>query len=629
MKFIKNGINFSVIFFSIVFLFGINSCSVTPKLIAVEDIKERIGIDKQVIEENQQIPTEKISLNECIARAIKYNFDAKLKLMEISLTNTTLDLSNLQLLPQLASSAGYSSRSNTAGSQSRTLPGGEPTGTFSNAEDQEKVLQSYAISWNILDFGVSYIRSKQVADQVLISQERKRKTLQNLTDDVRFAYWRASAAQELVPQIDALTNRVKVALDRSKNTEDKRLLPPLQALNYQKSLIDTMQILNSRRQELLLAKRELDVLIGLPSGSNYQLEQFQSLPKLPNVPNDIKALENDALANRPELREEDYRKRISELEARRALLSLLPGIEASYGMRYDSNSFALYDSYSNAGLTVSGNLFKIFFAPTVYKNAKAQLEVDDARRLALSVSVLAQVHLATLKYKLVLVDYDTASRGVEIDARIHKIVNAGLTARTESELEAIRVESKLILAKVLKYSAYASAHAAFGRILNSVGYDTFSSIKNDHDLTELSAILHKNIDVWYQKGLYPEDSLNLNPNIKKILMQPEGNTDLDKNIVFEFKKIFQDSKTIVNNSQDDEIIEISYSTEKELLSSNLTKLKIEFFFIKNKDAERKSISKLEFILPDNIDQSILIAISRASVDLMQSNLNKFYSNSIN
>ena len=58
-------------------------------------------------------------------------------------------------------------------------------------------------------------------------------------------------------------------------------------------------------------------------------------------------------------------------------------------------------------------------------------------------------------------------------------------------------------------------------------------------------------------------------------------------------------------------------------------LKIEFFFIKNKDAERKSISKLEFILPDNIDQSILIAISRASVDLMQSNLNKFYSNSIN
>ena len=63
MKFVKNDINFSVIFFSIVFLFGINSCSVTPKLIAVEDIKERIGFDKQVIVENQQIPTEKISLN--------------------------------------------------------------------------------------------------------------------------------------------------------------------------------------------------------------------------------------------------------------------------------------------------------------------------------------------------------------------------------------------------------------------------------------------------------------------------------------------------------------------------------------------------------------------------------------
>ena len=142
-------------------------------------------------------------------------------------------------------------------------------------------------------------------------------------------------------------------------------------------------------------------------------------------------------------------------------------------------------------------------------------------------------------------------------------------------------------------------------------------------------LMNKNIDVWYQNGLYPEDSLNLNQNIKKILMQPVGNTDLDKNIVLEFKKIFQDNKTVVNNSQDNEIIEISYSTEKELLSSNLTKLKIEFFFIKNKETERKSISKLEFILPNSIDQSTLIAISRASVDLMQSNLNNIYSNSIN
>ena len=47
------------------------------------------------------------------------------------------------------------------------------------------------MSWNLLDFGVSYYRARQQADQVLIAEERKRKVVQNILADTRNAYWRA------------------------------------------------------------------------------------------------------------------------------------------------------------------------------------------------------------------------------------------------------------------------------------------------------------------------------------------------------------------------------------------------------------------------------------------------------
>ncbi|KPX91409.1 Outer membrane efflux protein [Pseudomonas meliae] len=42
-------------------------------------------------------------------------------------------------------------------------------------------------------------------------------------------------------------------------------------------------------------------------------------------------LETEALASRPELREQDYQTRISSAETRKAMLRMLPGLEFSAG----------------------------------------------------------------------------------------------------------------------------------------------------------------------------------------------------------------------------------------------------------------------------------------------------------
>ena len=90
------------------------------------------------------------------------------------------------------------------------------------------------------------------------------------------------------------------------------------------------------------------------------------MPTLPPVPaidainlqamDDLDAMDLAALKNRPELREEDYRRKISVLEARRALLSILPGIDLNLSSNHDSNKFLYHNSWTEATGTISFNL---------------------------------------------------------------------------------------------------------------------------------------------------------------------------------------------------------------------------------------------------------------------------------
>ena len=70
---------------------------------------------------------------------------------------------------------------------------------------------------------------------------------------------------------------------------------------------------------------------------------------------DLALLEQEALSNRPELREQDYQTRITATETRKAMLRLLPGLEFSVGGHYDSNSFLVEQGWAE-GQWVSGRI---------------------------------------------------------------------------------------------------------------------------------------------------------------------------------------------------------------------------------------------------------------------------------
>ncbi|MFW9269738.1 TolC family protein [Pseudomonas sp. NR3] len=472
---------------------GLAGCSVAPKPLQQDEIHQRVAGDQLQLYADQEPIKGPLTFADALARSLKYNLDYRLKLMESALAAGLHDVSRYDMLPKMLVSAGYTSRNNESGGTSVGIETNTVSLIPSSSVERNRTLANAEFSWNLLDFGVSYYRAKQSADQYLIAEERRRRVMQTVLQDLRTSYWRALGAQRLESQADELLNRVRLALGKSREAEVQGLLPPAQALAYQSALLDATTLLNARRQDLEFAKRELAALMSIPPGTQFTLAE-ESEPSLPGVPVDMAKLEEIALQARPELREEDYRKRISADEARRQLLALLPSLGININDQYDSNKYLYNNNWVDSGVQVSANLFKLAAIPATQKASASQEKTDNARRLALSMAVLTQVRISVERYKLALVDYDLADQSSQVDQRMAKFARASVTSRTDSELEVIRTETRALLAQFQRYSAYATAQTAFGRIYNSLGLDVLpEDVRDASDLQQLSQQLQESL----------------------------------------------------------------------------------------------------------------------------------------
>jgi outer membrane protein TolC len=487
----------------------LGGCAITPEPLTGAERKERIQQDMSALFKDVEPLSGPLSLHEAQARALKYNADARLKLMEEALSNAQLDLAHYDMLPRMTMSAGYSSRNNDALSSSVTLNNGvlTPTGTYSGAQERSRTTTNAVLAWNVLDFGVSYVRAQQQATQTLMANERKRKVVQNIMQDVRHAYWRAYGAQNILPRLDALLVQVNDALKRSRSMEEQRLMAPIDALSYQRGLIDLYQQIMRHRQELASAKTELSALINVKPGTKLVLSGDDNMDEFPGakILNDMDALDQAALANRPELREEDYRKKVTVLEARKALFSLLPGIEINASANHDSNRFLFKNDWTETGATVSFNLLRAFSYSSMKDAQEAQAKLDDARRVALSMAVLAQVRIAGERYREAITDYAINKQAADVDARIEKHVVSGVAANSESDMTLLRAKVKAALSEMQRYVSYAGLQMSYARVASSIGVDMLPDSPKLDDLKSFSDQISRVDEAW-QKGDFQQGS---------------------------------------------------------------------------------------------------------------------------
>jgi len=99
-------------------------CAIQPQALSPDERQTALKAGRTEMFQQQEPVQGPITLDEAMARAIKYNLDHRVKLMEEVVSQRQLNLSRTDLLPKLALSAGYSGRDNELASSSRSVISG-------------------------------------------------------------------------------------------------------------------------------------------------------------------------------------------------------------------------------------------------------------------------------------------------------------------------------------------------------------------------------------------------------------------------------------------------------------------------------------------------------------------------
>ena len=448
-------------------------CTVNPKPLASTELQSTAQRNFSTVDANQEPVSAPIDLYEAMARALKYNLDYKVEMMEEALRSRELNVARYDMLPQLVANAGYAGRSNYSGASSMSLISRRQSLEPSTSSERNVFTADLGLSWDVLDFGLSYVRAQQKADEVLISQERRRKVANRIIEDVRTAYWRAVSAERLLTKLQQLEDSVTTTLGNSEQLAERRLSAPLTALTYQRELIEIQGEVRRLQRELVIAKAQLAALMNLKPGTEFSLVLPDRGTAMPAVRYTGEDMMMTALQNRPELREVSYRQRINAKELDAALLSALPSFRGVVGVNVDSNDFLYNNDWFQWGARASWNVLNLFKVGAQKRAVRAQDDVLRQRELALTMAVITQVHVARARFAHLTEELETADHQMRVQNRIMDQIRSGHRAGVMSQQTLLREEMNTLVSEVKYDIAYADAQNAYAGLFGSMGIDDF------------------------------------------------------------------------------------------------------------------------------------------------------------
>ncbi|MBF0357533.1 MAG: TolC family protein [Magnetococcales bacterium] len=464
---------------SFALIVGLSGCTVKPEPISQKEVENRVQTDLGRLFANQEPVSYRVGLHEAMARAIKYNLQRRVKQMEEALAVEDLALAERDLLPKTAVSAGYTLRNKEVVSSMKN------SNSQLVSKDNKQGAANLTWTWSILDFGVSYVQARQKADQALIYREKRRKSTQLLIQEVRTRYWQAVMADLLVPQIDALLAEAKVAREDLLRMESAGQEVPAIALEKQQTLLDTTHQLWEMRRALVEAKSDLAVLMNLPPGTIFMMnvqagealnDELVYLPPM--------ALDQYALLHRSELRGEDYKERITALEARKVLLEMLPNLGIMEGMNYDSNQSLQSPVWSSVGTRLSWDLFSLASTPKKMAVADMEKEVVRSRRLAFSMAAITQLRIALQSYHISKRDLSIATDLNQLQVRKVQQGEMDKNSISSSDVKRIELRALSLLAHIEQGMAFARLQSDLGRVHLSLGFDPLP-VETDMDFVDI------------------------------------------------------------------------------------------------------------------------------------------------
>lgn len=476
-------------------LVGCGSVGVQPYSEA--EIAARTAADRAAAQQDVPPITEALTLEQAIARALKYNLERRAKMLEEALAYDQLDSASWDMLPRLMAQAGYSRRNKDLITNSVDSVTGQPSLAHPYvSSDRAHATSELGLTWNLLDFGLSYIAAKQQADRVLIAAERRRKAMHLLLQDVVTAFWRTASAQKLHEQVTLAIINAESALEDARRAESERARSPIDALRYQRQLLENLRLLENIEQELAAGRMELALLMNAPPGLHFRVVEPDERLATPLLAIPMAQMEELAMQHNADIREQQYSSRIAVEETKRAMLKLFPNLSFNAGIRHDSDRYMINNTWNETGLQLSYNIFNLLAAPSQKKLAEAGVKLADQRRIATQMTVLTQVHLSRMQYEAAYRQYLRSDEIWHADEKIAEHSRNRELAQTQSRLELVSNNAAAIVSQLRRYQSLAQVQNMRGKLQATLGMEPDIGSVDELSLDQLTTQVGTVLQQW-------------------------------------------------------------------------------------------------------------------------------------
>jgi outer membrane protein TolC len=495
-------------------LFTAASCStISPHPAASEEVAALNKAGIELARKSVEPITGPLSLEEALARALKYNLNQRAQLMEQAIALNQWQAGKFDLLPRALASAGYHSRDEDLVTRSQDSVTGQPSlaHPYISSERQYETAD-LGFSWSVIDFTVAYYNARQNSDRVLIAAEHRRKAIHTLTRDVTVAFWRMASAQRLVEEVKRTISVAEGALKDAAQANSEGLRSPVENLRYQRQLLENIRLLSTIEKDFSVSRLTLATLINAPVNQDFSVVEPQAQPNVRILDVPSEQMEEVALGRNADLKEQIYNQRIAVQEVRKSLAKLLPNLTFSDTLRYSSDSFLINKSWNEAGILLSQNITGLLSIPATKRMAKAGVSLAEQRRVAVQMALLAQVQVARLELNSAHQQLELADRIWNLDKGITQLTANREDAQADSKLAKVSADTSSIVSMLRRYQALAEFNAAAGTLQATLGMQIDVASVNDLSLRDLTAAIGAWEQAW-QSGKIPGPSQGVHPEL--------------------------------------------------------------------------------------------------------------------
>lgn len=424
-------------------------------------------------------PPSPLAPAEAVAYALRHNLDAKVAEIDEAYQNESLVAARRRLIPALTLrfSPNYSNHpaarwSESAGSGSQSLESSYSSEQFTRQTEIGMV-------WNLIDFGVGYLRSRQQGERVLHATEQRRRVRQQVVLDVLSRYWRASAAAKIAADAESLKKELDEQAAAVRDSVELRILSGAEGARRELAIHTSLAELEQYRRAAAQTKLELAGTLGCGGGAELALSDFGAAPvRLPEIKDgDPRILQAAALKRRPELFQQDAQERVAVDEARLALLQIAPNANLSLSFYDDPDKFLEWGNWMTAGVRITWNLFNIPARLAERRMAKTQEAMAKQKGLALAAAVMSQVGIAYSDWLLTRNYAATLDKRAASRERLVEALAAGEEDGQTRPGEVLQERVRLLSDQAGALRAQAEVRVAGARLANAIGLDVDDSGK--------------------------------------------------------------------------------------------------------------------------------------------------------